>query len=318
MPFGGVFAVLGIGYAAAVAFFLARGWKPGARSAAFILLGAIVLGSPLLLETDNLALRVVVGGLLPMIFLPHMWDLHLDPARGNRLSLRAYVVFVGNYAWSVARVAGGYGQDLSFPRRLLDAGRYVAGLGVVTLVTVGVFQVPWAAYPFLVEHAVKSTSVTAWALWAFQANTALWRLAGAPAAFFTTGNVLGACRPADFWRRWNRPMYRWLLENVYRPLGGHRNPPWAVLGTFAVSGLMHEYLFTVTFQRVTGYPTAFFLLHGLVVVLTRRLRPLGALVLPAAVFTFAFNTVSTLLLFIPLHERVRFYVNDVPPWLPWW
>jgi hypothetical protein len=318
MPLSGVPAVFGIGYGAAVAFFFARGLKPGARSAAFVLLGVIVLGSAILLETNSLAIRWVVVGILVAIFLPHMWDLHLDPARASRLSLRAYIVFVGDYAWSVARVADGYGVDLPFKRRLLDAGKYVAGLGVVTVVTVCVFKVHWAAYPFLLEHAVKSTCLAALAIWAFQANTALWRLAGAPAAFFTTRNVLWAYSPADFWRRWNRPMYRWLLENVYKPLGGHRNPKLAALAAFAVSGLLHEYLFAVTLQRVTGYVTAFFLLHGLAAVLTRRFKPTGRLVLPAILFTFVFNTASTLLLFISINERLPFYVNDVPEWLCLW
>ena len=92
--------------------------------------------------------------------------------------------------------------------------------------TVGVFKIDWAAYPFLLEHAIKSTGVAACTLWAFQANTALWRLADAPAAFFTAKNVLGAYRPADFWRRWNRPMYRWLLEDIYKPLGGAETLTW--------------------------------------------------------------------------------------------
>ena len=214
--------------------------------------------------------------------------------------------------------ADGYGVGLPFKRRALDAGKYVAGLGLVTAVTVGVFKIDWAAYPFLLEHAVKSTCLAAWTIWAFQANTALWRLAGAPAAFFTTKNVLRAYSPADFWRRWNRPMYRWLLENVYKPLGGRRNPHLAMLGAFAVSGLLHEYLFGVTLRHVTGYPTAFFLLHGLAAVLTRRFKPAGWLVVPATLFTFAFNTASTILLFIPINDRLPFYVNEVPKWARLW
>jgi len=313
-----VLIVAGIGYAAAVAFFFARGLKPGARSVAFVLLGVIVLGSAFLLETRNPAIRYVVGGMLSVIFLGHMWDLHMDPARRTRLSLRTYMTLAADYAWSVARVADGHGMELTRGQRALDAGKYVTGLGLVSVVAVGVFKIDWAAYPFLLEHAVKSTCLAAWTIWAFQANTALWRLAGAPAAYFTKGNVLLARSPADFWRRWNRPMYRWLLENIYKPLGGHRNPHLAMLGAFAVSGLLHEYLLAVIVWRATGYPTAFFLLHGLAAMLTSRFKPTGWLVLPAVLFTFAFNTASTALLFIPINERLPFYVNDVPRWAhPW-
>jgi len=310
--------VLGIGYAAAVAFFFARRLKAASRSTAFVLLGVIVLGSALRLEVENVAARYVVAGLLLIIFLLHMWDLHMDADRITRLGLWDYMVFLGDYAWSVARVVDGYGVGLPFKRRAIDAGKHVTGLCLMSAVAVGVFKVNWGDYPFLLEHAVKSTALAAWTIWAFQANTALWRLAGAPAAYFTAGNVLLACSPADFWRRWNRPMYRWLLENVYKPLGGRRRPSLATLATFALSGLLHEYLFAVTFRRVAGYVTAFFLLHGVAAVLTRRFKPTGRLILPAVLLTFAFNTASTVLLFIPINDRLPLYVNEVPKWMHLW
>lgn len=310
--------VVAVGYAAAVLFFFARGLKPSARSVVFVLLGSIVLGSAFGLETRNMAVRLVAGGMLSVIFLTHMWDLHMDPDRRARLNLRTYMTLVADYAWSVARVVDGHGIGLSRRQRAFDASKYVAGLCLVSALTVGVFEIDWTVYPFLLEHAVKSTCLGASAIWAFQANTALWRLAGAPAAFFTAKNVLWAYSPADFWRRWNQPMYRWLLENIYKPLGGHRNPHLAMLAAFAVSGLLHEYLLGVTLQRVTGYPTAFFLLHGLAAVLTRGFKPAGWLVLPATLFTFAFNTASTVLLFIPINERIPLYVNEVPKWVHLW
>jgi len=318
MPFVNLLIAVTVGYATAVLFFFARGLKPAARSLVFVLLGSVVLGSSSLLGTGNMAARGVVGGMLSVIFLTHMWDLHMDPERRTRLSLRAYMTLAADYAWSVARVTDGHGTGLSLRPRALDAGRCVAGLCLVLTVTVAVFQVDWVAYPFLLEHAVKSTCLAACTIWAFQANTALWRLAGAPAAFFTTRNVLGAYSPAEFWRRWNEPMYRWLLENIYKPLGGCRNPHLAVLGAFVVSGLLHEYLFGVTLQHFTGYPTAFFLLHGLAAASTRRFRPTGWLMVPAVIFTFAFNTASTVLLFIPINDRIPFYVNGVPEWLHLW
>jgi len=130
--------------------------------------------------------------------------------------------------------------------------------------------------------------------------------------------LLGAYSPAEFWRRWNRPMYRWFLENVYRPAGGRRNSGLAALAPFALSGLLHEYLYAVTLRRVTGYVTAFFLLHGVPALLTRRLRPEGCLVVPAVLLTFAVNSFSTVLLLLPIHERIPLYVNDVPKWLRLW
>ena len=311
----GLLLSLGVGYAAGILFFFARGLKPVARSVAFVLLGVIVLGSALGLGAESIAVRCVAAGLLLIIFLLHMWDLHMDPDRGTRLSLWAYIVFLGDYAWSVARVSDGYGVGLPFKRRAIDAVKHVVGLGTVSAVTVGVFKVGWATYPFWLEHAVKSTCLAAWTIRAFQANTALWRLAGAPAAFFTTRNVLWARSPADFWRRWNRPMYRWLLENVYRPLGGRQKRRLAALATSAVSGLLHEHLFAVTFRRISGYVMAFFLLHGLAVVLTHRLQPAGRWLIPAIILTFSFNTLSTVLLLVPINEHLSVYANEVPLWI---
>ncbi|MEN6577992.1 MAG: MBOAT family O-acyltransferase [Phycisphaerales bacterium] len=280
-------------------------------------LGTAVLGSAACLHTDVEAIRWTVA-LVLVIFLLHMWDLHLDPCRGSRLRLRSYMVFLADYAWSVARSGDDYGARLSARQHVLDAGRYVAEFCIASAVMVAVFRIDWRTQPFLLEHAVKSTCLGMWIVYAFQANTVLWRLAGAPAAFFMVSNILGACSPADFWRRWNRPMHRWLLENVFKPLSRWKNPRVATLATFAVSGLLHEYLFAVALRRVTGYVTVFFLLQGAAVLLTRRFKPAGWLVLPAAAGTFAFNTVSTVLLLIPVNERVSFYVNDVPRWAnPW-
>jgi hypothetical protein len=312
-----VLLTVAVGYSAAMLFFCARRLEPTSRTLALTVLGTVVLGSAIHLRTDVEAIRLTVA-LVLVIFLLHMGDLHLDPCRDSRLRLRDYMIFVADYAWSVARSRDDYGTRLSARQRALDAGRYVAGFCLASAATVAVFRFGWGTRPFLLEHAAKSTCLGVWIVYAFQANTALWRLAGAPAACFTSSNVLGAYSPADFWRRWNRPMHRWLLENVFKPAGGRRNPRVAMLAAFAVSGLLHEYLFGVAFRRVTGYVTAFFLLQGVAALLTRRFKPTGWLVLPAAVGTFAFNTISTVLLLIPVNERVSFYVNDVPRWARLW
>src|SRR5512133_3869909 len=125
------------GYVAAILFFFARGLRPKPRTAAFVLLGTGVLSSAVLLRVDHAAVRYTIG-LLLVIFLMHMWDLHLDPLRSRRLRLRDYAVFLADYAWSVARVPDGYGVHLSGKQRALDAARYTAGFCLVTAVAVGV------------------------------------------------------------------------------------------------------------------------------------------------------------------------------------
>jgi hypothetical protein len=53
-------------------------------------------------------------------------------------------------------------------------------------------------------------------------------------------------------------------------------------------------------------------------VLTRRWKPTGPRALLAGVGIFAFNTLSTVLLFVPVNDRVAFYANAVPEWVPVW
>ena len=306
-----------IGYAAAVLFFFARIRGTWPRSIAFVLLGVVVLGGAPMTAHGLMVIRCGLA-MVPVILILHMWDLHVDPGRVSRLTLRKYAVLLPDYGWSVTRVAEGYGVGLSLRQRARDAVYYGAGLCLVSVLVTGTFRVEWYRYPFWLEHAVKSVCLGAWIIWAFNANTALWRLAGAPAALFTVKNVLGAYSPAEFWRRWNVPMYRWCLENVYKPAGGCRRPHVAGLAAFAVSGLLHEYLYAVIFGRVTGYMLAFFLLQGVAVSLTRGGKHKGPLVVPGSILTFAFNTCSTVLLFLPINERMPFYVNDVPKWLHLW
>jgi hypothetical protein len=308
---GNVGITVAIGYAAAVLFFFARRLRREARSAVFLFLGGIVASIAVVLDTRAVLVRCVVGMLL-LIFLLHMWDLHMDPQRGSRLTLGTYLLLLPDYAWSVARAGDGHGLDLPLGQRARDAAKTIAALCLVFVIVVGVFSVDRAAWPFWLEHAAKSTCLGALVIRAFQTNTALWRLAGAPAAWFMTRKVLAAHSPAEFWRRWNQPMSRWLLENVYKPLGGRRNPRLAVLGTFAVSGILHEYLFAVILEGLTGFMLAFFLLHGLATVVTRRFRPIGWRRVPAAILTFSFNTLSTVLLLAPINGQIPLYVNDIP------
>jgi len=306
-----------IGYAAAVLFFFARTLGTRPRSLAFVLLGVLVLGGAPMTAHGLVPVRSALAMAL-VIFILHMWDLHLDPGRASRLRLKDYAVLLPNYGWSVARVVDGCGVELSLRQRARDAVCYLAGLCLVSVLVLGAFRVDWHRCPFWLEHAAKSICLGTWLVWAFNANTALWRLAGAPAALFTGKNVLGACSPAEFWRRWNRPMYRWFLENVYKPAGGFRHPYVAGLAAFALAGLLHEYLYAVIFGRVTGYILAFFVLHGVAALLTRRVKPEGSLAVPAFLLTFVFNTFSTVFLLLPINEQIPFYVNDVPKWLHLW
>lgn len=65
----------------------------------------------------------------------------------------------------------------------------------------------------------------------------------------------------EFWSRYNTRVHGWLMRNVAMPLGGGRAPIRAIAGTFLVSGLFHELMFSIALSRFTGYQMAFFLLQ---------------------------------------------------------
>ncbi len=136
---------------------------------------------------------------------------------------------------------------------------------------------------------------------------ALHRLLGVHVMTFSRHPILSVS-PADFWRRYNRPGGRFLYENVFRQAGGRRAPLRATLLTFTVNGVLHEYMAFILVQRVQGYQIAFFLIHGIAVALTFRLRPRGPLAVLCVAGTFLFVVATSALFFATLE-------NTAPGWL---
>jgi hypothetical protein len=114
----------------------------------------------------------------------------------------------------------------------------------------------------------------------------------------------------DFWSRYNVWIHRWLKRHVFDRVGGRRRPTAAILATFAVSGLLHEYLIVVALPDLIGRQLAFFLLHGFGGIAGARLGrvyrarrgrpvpwPLGA----AAALTFM---IATGYLFVSCLDRI--------------
>jgi D-alanyl-lipoteichoic acid acyltransferase DltB (MBOAT superfamily) len=131
-------------------------------------------------------------------------------------------------------------------------------------------------------------------------------------------NALWAASPAEFWRRWNRPVQEWLFEYVFRPIAGAGRTGAATVAAFAASGILHEYIVAMASGRITGYPTAFFLVQSLGVLTTSRWEPRGWRRVLGVASTWAFNAVTSVLLFAPLGAATPFYVNEVPRWARLW
>lgn len=88
----------------------------------------------------------------------------------------------------------------------------------------------------------------------------------------------------DFWsRRWNLGFVAMMAAGIHRPLRARIGKSAALLGSFAVSGLLHELAISVPARGGYGLPTLYFVLQGALVLAERRgfIRPSRALTLAA-------------------------------------
>jgi hypothetical protein len=194
----------------------------------------------------------------------------------------------------------------------LAAGLAKLGLGYLTLEGFGVLD--WEAQSFWAEHCVKALGFFVCLLGLFQAIAAVWRLFG-EVAREPHENALLPHSPAELWRRYNRIVHQFLLEDVFKPSGGRRRPLRGVMAAFLVSGMLHEYLFSWLAGRLQGLQLGFFLLQGAAVALTVRVKPRGLRRIAWAAATLAFNLATSVLFFASFDEVLPFYVNDPPAWL---
>lgn len=128
-------------------------------------------------------------------------------------------------------------------------------------------------YPQLHQHIWLEGFWALWLTWlattgATDLVSALPMLRGvAVAEIFRT--PMFARSPRDFWNnRWNLYVRRWIRRNLFVAIGGRRSVARAVVITFVLSGVMHEYLVAAASGTVpdrVGWMTAFFAVHGLAV-----------------------------------------------------
>ena len=71
-------------------------------------------------------------------------------------------------------------------------------------------------------------------------------------------------------------------------------------------------------MSVQGFQTLFFLLQGIAVAATARVKPSGWRAIPWVVGTFAFNLLSSVLFFASWQGLVGFYAGGLPSWLLMW
>lgn len=100
--------------------------------------------------------------------------------------------------------------------------------------------------------------------------TAFWRMQRFPVrVLFRNPLVMRGFR--DFWgKRWNLAYSQMMARAVKKPLTPLLGDKGSMFAVFVISGLLHELAITVPVGGGYGWPTAFFILHGLICLLERK------------------------------------------------
>jgi hypothetical protein len=290
--------------AAAALAYAALGIGARCRAAAVIGLIGIVLLTPLLAPVDRPVLRLG-SSMVAITMTVKLVDLLFHTSRRRRPGIREYAAFLPNPFGHVLRRLDDEPRP-SWRSDLLRAASSAVGAVVLSVGFAGLFLVDWRRYPFLAEHSAKVLAFFGSLTLLAAVASSAWRLAGGRARDAMNFPVL-ARTPAELWRRYNRPAAQFFHEDVFLPLGGRRRPVLAVIGVFVVSAAVHEYVFWPPIGRVQGYQTAFFLVQGLAVLLTRRLRPRGLSAAVGILGTLAFNLITSVLFFASVGQFIPFY-----------
>lgn len=305
--------VIAVGGAAGVAVLFYPALRARAQTPAAILVvscGAI-LATPVLVLPPGRLLRCVAA-VWAVTLVAKLTDAHLGAKRGHQPRLGEFLAFLPNIFSLVLR-------RLDHEPRLsrLESIRLAATGAVMWVPTsvlfIALFRVNWARYGFAAEHTTKVIVFFLALVPLTQFALAIWAFAGGQGLAFMD-NPFAARTPADFWRRYNRPVNQFLWENVFGPVGGRRSPVRGAAAVFVVSAVVHEYVFSMAVGRVQGYQTAFFMIQGIAVAATLRAKPRGGAAVASVAATFAFNVASGVLFFASVNSVIPFYENEVPLW----
>ena len=272
----------------------------------------LIVTTPWLIPVESALFRFVAS-ISAAILAIKVIDTSLDVEQGRAPMWNEYIDFLANPFTHVRR-------SLVHERRppmretLLTALAASAACAIVTTVLITLFKVDWSNVPFLVEHVSKVAALMLAISYALTAAAALWRLGGGSARDFMD-KPFAARTPAEFWRRYNRNVHQFFLQDVFNGRRSRRAPIRTILFVFALSAILHEYIFFAAVGQVQGYQTAFFALQGLAAASTARVKVRGWQVFPCTAATLAFNLLSSVLFFASIHAVVPFYSQGLPQWL---
>jgi hypothetical protein len=303
---------LATAFLAALLFFPALRLERRKRAVVLVGVAAPIVLSPLWIPSSAPSGRLLAA-MNATALLVKLYDLHVA---SSRPAFGAFVAFLPNW-FSIVWKRFADEPSPTPCQNLVCLGHALWKTAVTVAFLVWLFRREWRDSPFILEHCIKVFAVFLALIAVSALGATLWRLAGGRARDFMDA-PLRAATPAQFWRRYNRPAQQFLYEDVFKRLGGFSAPVRATLATFAVSALVHEYVFGITIGHVQGYQTLFFLSQGLAVAATARLRPAGWKVWPWIAATLSFNLATSVFFFASINSVVPFYSRGLPEWLAGW
>lgn len=305
----GTAVALAIDWAFAAAYYAALARPRPVRWAVLAAFALPMLATPLAVGPEHTFIRFLLGVQAAFLYFG-MLDVNRTVARGGRPDLEAYLLFLAHplhLVFSRMDEEPGPGRRANLLRLARSAVEISVGVAAIRLAFR--YEADLAAAGFWIEHAVKCVAFYPALDGSVVGLVALWRLAGGRAIDVYRDPIL-ATTPADFWRRYNRVVGKFLFENVARPVGGFRRPALATMAAFAFSAALHEYVFGIAIGEVQGYQTVFFLVHGVAVVATQRVDPVG--LASRALWTLAtlvFNLATLAVFALSLDQTVRWYFH---------
>jgi MBOAT, membrane-bound O-acyltransferase family len=307
-------AALGANAASIILMYAALGWVRSWRRLGMCVAVITTAIAPRIVEGPHTCLRFALA-LISVILIAKFYDLGIAACRSGavRPSLASYLAFLPNTFALVYRTLKSEPQ----PPRSADWKRLawgILGLWLGLSVAAVVFGIDWSHQSLILEHPAKVLALFGVLMPLDAVGVSLLRLAGGRGRQKMRHPYL-AITPADFWRRYNRPVGHFAQQNVYRQSGARESPVWATFAVFLASGAAHEYLFAVTLGRVEGFQSAFFLLQGVAVAATLRLRPTSWRAWLGVALTLAFNLSTSLLFFASVGGILPFYAPGDPSWL---
>lgn len=301
----GAMVLVGSLYLALVPGTSRRSWSVLVASALTILI------LPLLIPVDRMLTRFLLA-VLGVMVVGKLYDVFLATGCGPRQRIWHTFAFLFNPFSLVQR------------RLVAEPVPTVRENATRLFVCSVIFAAPYASMwvvdwdtltkrSFLLEHVAKATLTMISIYGGCGVSIALWRLAGLQGRepmheFFSVST------PAEFWRRFNRLAGQLFDLDVFRPIARRASPRVAQFAVFAISGLVHEYVFVVA-GATPGFQFSFFLIQGVGVSVTHRMRARGGMRILFWMATTSFMLGTSLLFFTGWNQIVPHYSEAAPAWM---